>query len=236
MTPDWAVRATAVPYAKFGDPQTLNLYSYVENAPVNRADADGHYAGFEYQLSGTGGFDAGSMEFTEDSDVGSGVQTTVAQLTAQLNQNTQLQAQNQSATNKPAPQPAPTDPNGKPTPPPVKVPGAPDLPWKWNPNSQNPRGGTWGPDGWKGPNPPNGSWDPSGHWDINGGKGEPVDHYDPRGNPITPGQAHPGNAPSQFSISPPGAQAAQTAAKVGVWGTVGAAIIYALGVAFGEIN
>jgi RHS repeat-associated protein len=42
MTPDWAARATAVPYAVFGDPQTLNLYTYVENAPVNRADADGH--------------------------------------------------------------------------------------------------------------------------------------------------------------------------------------------------
>jgi hypothetical protein len=42
MTPDWAVKPTTVPYAKFGDPQTLNLYSYVENAPVNRADADGH--------------------------------------------------------------------------------------------------------------------------------------------------------------------------------------------------
>ena len=44
MTPDWAAKATAVPYAVFGDPQTLNLYAYVENAPVNRADADGHAA------------------------------------------------------------------------------------------------------------------------------------------------------------------------------------------------
>jgi len=42
MTPDWAERATAVPYAVFGDPQTLNLYTYVENAPLNRIDADGH--------------------------------------------------------------------------------------------------------------------------------------------------------------------------------------------------
>jgi len=42
MTPDWAARPTAVPYAVFGDPQTLNLYTYVENGPVNRADADGH--------------------------------------------------------------------------------------------------------------------------------------------------------------------------------------------------
>jgi RHS repeat-associated protein len=43
MTPDWAAKATAVPYAKFGDPQTLNLYAYVENAPLNRIDADGHF-------------------------------------------------------------------------------------------------------------------------------------------------------------------------------------------------
>lgn len=128
-------------------------------------------------------------------------------------------AQNQAA-DKPAPQPAPTDPKGNPTPPPVKVPGAPDLPWKWNPNPQNPRGGTWGPDGWKGPNPPNGVWDPSGHWDINGGKGEPVDHYDPKGNPITPDQAHPGNAPTTMmdrmkSITP---------GPILKWGTAGVVI------------
>jgi len=42
MTPDWAARAVTVPYATFGDPQTLNLYTYVENAPLNRIDADGH--------------------------------------------------------------------------------------------------------------------------------------------------------------------------------------------------
>jgi len=43
MTPDWAAKPTTVPYAKFGDPQSLNLYSYVENGPLNRVDADGHY-------------------------------------------------------------------------------------------------------------------------------------------------------------------------------------------------
>ena len=42
MTPDWDAKATAVPYAKFGDPQTLNLYAFVENAPINKVDADGH--------------------------------------------------------------------------------------------------------------------------------------------------------------------------------------------------
>jgi RHS repeat-associated protein len=42
MTPDWAAKPISVPYAKFGDPQTLNLYAYVENSPLNRIDADGH--------------------------------------------------------------------------------------------------------------------------------------------------------------------------------------------------
>src|SRR5207248_4962069 len=42
MTPDWAVRPTAVPYANFGNPQTLNLYAFVANDPISRADADGH--------------------------------------------------------------------------------------------------------------------------------------------------------------------------------------------------
>jgi RHS repeat-associated protein len=44
MTPDWAAKPTTVPYALFGDPQTLNLYAYVRNNPVSRADVDGHCA------------------------------------------------------------------------------------------------------------------------------------------------------------------------------------------------
>lgn len=42
MSPDWAAKPVTVPYAKFGDPQSLNLYSYTENGPVNRIDSDGH--------------------------------------------------------------------------------------------------------------------------------------------------------------------------------------------------
>jgi RHS repeat-associated protein len=45
MRPDWAAAPTTVPYAKFGDPQSLNLYRYVENGPVNRIDGDGHSSG-----------------------------------------------------------------------------------------------------------------------------------------------------------------------------------------------
>ena len=42
MTPDWAAKPTAVPYPNFGNPQSLNLYSYVENNPTTTGDPDGH--------------------------------------------------------------------------------------------------------------------------------------------------------------------------------------------------
>jgi len=42
LSPDWAAKATPVPYAKLSDPQTLNLYAYVRNNPLSHADADGH--------------------------------------------------------------------------------------------------------------------------------------------------------------------------------------------------
>ena len=46
ITPDWASSPTAVPYAQFGDPQSLNLYAYVHNAPTMNLDADGHEDGW----------------------------------------------------------------------------------------------------------------------------------------------------------------------------------------------
>jgi RHS repeat-associated protein len=45
MTPDWAGKPTAVPYALFGDPQSLNLYAYVGNNPNTGIDLDGHLGG-----------------------------------------------------------------------------------------------------------------------------------------------------------------------------------------------
>ena len=42
MSPDWAAQEEPVPYAQLDDPQSLNLYSYVRNNPLTRADADGH--------------------------------------------------------------------------------------------------------------------------------------------------------------------------------------------------
>jgi RHS repeat-associated protein len=176
------------------DPQTWNMYAYVGNNPTTLTDSTGLEC------------DHSQLSETCNADVGSG---------------RDYQAQNQSAADKPAPQPAPTDPNGKPTAPPVPVPGAPEgTGWKWNPDPQNPRGGTWGPDNWKGPNPPRGSWDPDGHWDVDKGDKSPRDHYDPKGNPITPGTAHPGNAPTTMmdrmkSITP---------GPILKWGTAGVVI------------
>ena len=42
MTPDWSRIPTDVPYAQFGNPQTLDLYIYVADNPMTRLDADGH--------------------------------------------------------------------------------------------------------------------------------------------------------------------------------------------------
>jgi RHS repeat-associated protein len=42
MSPDWSAQVVPVPYAKLGDPQSLNLYAYVRNNPLYMIDPDGH--------------------------------------------------------------------------------------------------------------------------------------------------------------------------------------------------
>jgi hypothetical protein len=42
MSPDWAEKPITVPYAAFGEPQSLNLYGYVRNNPLSKGDLDGH--------------------------------------------------------------------------------------------------------------------------------------------------------------------------------------------------
>ncbi|HWR35382.1 MAG TPA: RHS repeat-associated core domain-containing protein [Clostridia bacterium] len=70
MSPDWAGAPEPVPYADFGDPQTLNLYGYVRNNPLSHADADGHcceaeWSFFKQELAGvwdtTGGAAVGAV-------------------------------------------------------------------------------------------------------------------------------------------------------------------------------
>jgi len=50
---DWSAIPAPVPYADLGNPQTLNLYAYVKNNPMNLTDPTGHQA--PGQLVGTGG-------------------------------------------------------------------------------------------------------------------------------------------------------------------------------------
>jgi RHS repeat-associated protein len=42
MSPDWSAKIAPVPYATVADPQSLNLYTYLENNPMTHVDADGH--------------------------------------------------------------------------------------------------------------------------------------------------------------------------------------------------
>jgi RHS repeat-associated protein len=42
VSADWSATPVPVPYADFGDPQSLNLYGYVRNIPTSRVDKDGH--------------------------------------------------------------------------------------------------------------------------------------------------------------------------------------------------
>jgi RHS repeat-associated protein len=42
MSPDWADKPEAVPYSDLMNPQSLNLYGYVNNNPLRSVDSDGH--------------------------------------------------------------------------------------------------------------------------------------------------------------------------------------------------
>jgi len=42
VSADWSATPVPVPYADFGDPQSLNLYGFVGGNPASKADADGH--------------------------------------------------------------------------------------------------------------------------------------------------------------------------------------------------
>jgi RHS repeat-associated protein len=80
-------------------------------------------------------------------------------------------------------------------PPPPNIPGGP---WKWAPNPQNSRGGTYvDPDG------RSATWDKKGnHWDVDDGKGN-RQRYNRWGKPLTPGQAHNYKGPKQKPLNFP---------------------------------
>jgi hypothetical protein len=51
MSPDWADKPEDVPYADLENPQSLNLYGYVNNNPLSKADKDGHDGGDVLKLT-----------------------------------------------------------------------------------------------------------------------------------------------------------------------------------------
>jgi RHS repeat-associated protein len=74
MTPDWSATPSIAPYAHLGNPQTLNLYGYVENNPITGMDPDGHV---DWQIAQNGSSCyAGSGQCTQ---AGVGTSTTQTQ-------------------------------------------------------------------------------------------------------------------------------------------------------------
>ena len=71
-SPDWAAKPEAVPYSSLGDPQSLNLYTYVGNNPLSKADADGHC--WPFCLAPAGGGVVGALTTAAEA-VGVGVST-----------------------------------------------------------------------------------------------------------------------------------------------------------------
>jgi RHS repeat-associated protein len=101
VTPDWSAGPATVPYAHLDNPQTLNLYSYVDNNPINGIDADGHAINHEFDGL-MAGLDAGPP-----ADEGGPTQTQAALTLAAMSspafgwQLEAQQAQNQANENTP---------------------------------------------------------------------------------------------------------------------------------------
>ena len=71
MSPDWSVKEDPVPYAKLNDPQSLNLYAYVEDNPLIHDDPDGHAFGLDDLVGAIGGGAVGvAVELGKDALTG----------------------------------------------------------------------------------------------------------------------------------------------------------------------
>ena len=101
------------------------------------------------------------------------------------------------------PQQAGAPPGG----PPVPVPDNPGSDWKFNPDPQNPRGGSYGPtkpQKGRGGGQPSASWEGGAavpHWDVDDGKGNRR-RYDQKGNFVTPEKAHGLPTPRSTILTP----------------------------------
>jgi RHS repeat-associated protein len=104
MSADWTAAASAVPYATLTNPQSLNLYAYVGNDPIDGQDRDGH-ARYDKGASGCAAYGSLCSAGGEYGDQGSldleqvRIDGIVAEWNAALQQNASPAAQtNQEAT------------------------------------------------------------------------------------------------------------------------------------------
>jgi RHS repeat-associated protein len=72
MSPDWSAAPSGVPYSAFTNPQSLNLYAYVGNDPIDGQDPDGHREGFGLLglwVNGDGEFADDGLTAREEGDL-----------------------------------------------------------------------------------------------------------------------------------------------------------------------
>jgi RHS repeat-associated protein len=76
VSADWSVSPEPIPYADFGDPQSLNLFTYVGNNPLTNVDSNGHCTDASCIVAVTGwiashvGEDGGIKQFAENVGIG----------------------------------------------------------------------------------------------------------------------------------------------------------------------
>jgi len=109
LSPDWSNSSAPIPYAKLDNPQSLNLYAYVQNNAESLVDADGHMITFAQYLAGEGPGGSLSQVANElEADIVQQVADDIAaENTAQAGQgqqSTSSNVQNQSSANSSAQQ------------------------------------------------------------------------------------------------------------------------------------
>jgi RHS repeat-associated protein len=134
MTPDWAAKPTDVPYATFGDPQSLDLYGYVENNPLVKTDSNGHIGDCSCEITDAQlvhAFNQAAITLADTAIIGAKSLYSLATTGHDLSsaQITKEESQEDSHSTTTTPPPAPTSTAGPATTPaPATDPATPAVP------------------------------------------------------------------------------------------------------------